>query len=138
MDFKKRLKQRLTLSIFYIVLGIVIIIVANVTKTNNDFVSSFGLILAVIGIGQIRKNSLIARSEDRIKRQEIRETDERNLEIMHKAKSLTFSLFIIIAGSAVIVLQLMNKPELALPIAQVVCVFLMLYWVSYFIIRRKY
>ena len=138
MNFKKKLKQRLFISILYIVLGILVIIAANVARPSNEFLSSFGFALAICGIAQIRKNPITSRDESKIKKQELKETDERNIEIMYRAKSMTFSISIMLAGGAVIVLQLMNKPELALPIAYVMCSVVVIYWVCYFFVRRKH
>ena len=51
---------------------------------------------------------------------------------------MTFSISLLLAGGAVIVLQLMNKPVLALPIAFVMCSVVVIYWVCYFFVRRKH
>jgi hypothetical protein len=59
MNFKKKLKIRLFVAISYLILGIAIIVVFNVIKTENSFFSSFGFALAIIGIARIRNYFLI-------------------------------------------------------------------------------
>ncbi len=137
MDFKKKLKIRLFTAITYIVLGAAMIITSLVIKTENEFISSFGFALILIGIVRIRNHMLITKNDETVKKQEIAETDERNIYIANKAKTFTFSLYIIISCLAVIVLQFFDAPLLSQYISLSVCLLLIIYWVSYFIIRKK-
>ena len=50
MEFKNKLKTRLYLAICYILLGVTMTIVFNVMENPNEYLSTFGLVLAVIGI----------------------------------------------------------------------------------------
>lgn len=59
MDFKKKLKIRLFVAISYVILGIAMIVIFNIIKTENNFLSSFGFALTVIGIARIRNYFLI-------------------------------------------------------------------------------
>ncbi|MBR4881748.1 MAG: hypothetical protein IKU19_07425, partial [Clostridia bacterium] len=106
MDFKKRMKIRLWTNIIYIVLGVAMLAVGLITKTDNEFVSSFGLTLTVVGLALIKKN--IITSEEKLKRREIAENDERNIAIVHKARSWAFSFYVILGCLAVIVLSLLS------------------------------
>ena len=90
------------------------------------------------GIARVVRHFRNTRSEKNVKSLEIRETDERNVEIMHRAKSMTFTLSIIIAGIAVIALQLAGKEETSLVFAYGVAFLTLLYWICYLIVRRKY
>ncbi len=137
MDFKKKLKVRLFTAIAYIVLGAAMIIISLAIKTENEFISSFGFALIFVGIARIRKHMLITKNDETVKRQEIAETDERNIYIANKAKTFTFSLYIIISCLAAIVLQFFDVSLLSQYIFLSVCLLLIIYWVSYFIIRKK-
>ena len=68
MDFKKKLKTRLYLAVSYIVLGVILIAGAMAMKTDNQFISSFGLALVVIGIVRVRNYRMITRDEQTIRR----------------------------------------------------------------------
>ena len=114
------------------------IVVFNTVYTENEFLSSFGFALAVIGIAKMRNYFFITKNEETIKKQEIAESDERNITIADKAKSIAFIAYIIAAGIAVIVLQILNMPQLATIIAYTVCSLIVIYWISYFFIRKKY
>ena len=136
MDFKKRMKIRLWTNIIYIVLGVAMIAVGLITKTDNEFVSSFGLTLTVVGLALIKKN--IITSEEKLKRREIAENDERNIAIVHKARSWAFSFYVILGCLAVIVLSLLSLQDIASWIVVGVFSLIAIYWICYFIVRKKY
>ena len=136
MDFKNRMKIRLWTNIIYIVLGVAMIAVGLITKTDNEFVSSFGLTLTVVGLALIKKN--IITSEEKLKRREIAENDERNIAIVHKARSWAFSFYVILGCLAVRVLSLLSLQDIASWIGVGVFSLIAIYWICYFIVRRKY
>ena len=137
MDFKKKLKVRRVTAIVFIVLGILLIAVAAITKTDNYFISSYGLAIAVIGVARLRQLSRITKNEESEKKREIAETDERNILIAQKAKSMAFFLYVLISGVAVIILSFLRMNEIAAWIAYPVCLLIVLYWISYVIYQKK-
>ncbi len=137
MDFRKKLKIRLFVAIGYIVLGLAMMVVFNFIKTENDFLSSFGLALVVIGAVHIRNYMRITKNEETITKRQIAETDERNISIANKAKSVSFIVYVILACVSVIVLELFNKTQLAMILSGTVCALILLYWISYWIIRKN-
>lgn len=137
MDFRKKLKIRLFVAIGYIILGLVMIIVFNLFDFPNNFLSSWGIALIVIGIAQIKKYFLITKNEESIKKRQIAESDERNISIANKAKSISFILYVVLASIAVIVLEFLNLTRFALLISGSVCLLVLIYWISYFIISKR-
>ena len=113
MDFRKKIKIRLSVAIGYIILGLAMIVAFNIIKTENNFLSSFGFALTVIGIVHIRKYIMITKNEETITKRQIAETDERNISIANKAKSISFIIYVILSCVSVIVLELFNKTQLA-------------------------
>ena len=79
MDYKKKLKSRLNIAITYIVLGVMFIVGTFITKTENDFISTFGFMMILMGLVRIRNYRIITKDEDTIRKQQIIETDERNI-----------------------------------------------------------
>ena len=102
MDYKKKLRSRLNVAITYIVLGVMFIVGTFITKTENDFISTFGFMMILMGLVRIRNYRIITKDEDTIRKQQIIETDERNISIIHKAKSAAFAVYTFILGAAVI------------------------------------
>lgn len=137
MDYKEKLKQRLYIAIIYIALGVMMIAGTFAIKTDNDFISAFGFAIIIMGIVRIRNYRMIIKNEDTIRKQEIIETDERNISIIHKAKSTAFSIYILLLGTSVIVLSLFNMHEVARWIAYSVCLIVVIYWICYFIYQKK-
>ncbi len=137
MDFKKKLKIRLFVAIGYIVLGIAMIILFNIFHTENNFLSSLGFALVVIGIARIRNYLMITKNEETIKKRQIAESDERNISIANRAKSVSFIIYVVMACVAVIVLELFNETQLATVLSATVCVLVVVYWISYWIISKK-
>ncbi len=137
MDFKKKLKIRLFIAIGYIFIGLLMIILFNIIKTENSFLSSFGFALIVIGIVHIRNYTIITKNEETIRKREIAEMDERNIAIANKAKSVSFIIYVILACVCVVILELFNKTQLATVLSSTVCVLILIYWISYWIINKK-
>lgn len=138
MDFKKKLKQRFYIALFYITLGLILVIAAYLGEFENYFVSSFGIALLVMGVIRTIRHCNITRDAQSIRQQELAETDERNLMISERAKSWAFSFSILLAGLSVIVLSLLGYHDLAQPFAWFVCLMTLLYWICYHIVKRKY
>lgn len=138
MDFKKKMKQRLVIAISYILFGVALTVIAYVTKTENYFLTPFGIAMVIMGVLRIGQYRKITKNDDALRQRELAETDERNRMIAEKARSWAFSFSMLVAGLAVIVLSLLNCPDLAQPLAWFVCLMTVLYWVFYLVARRKY
>ena len=138
MEFKDILKMRLYLAIGCIVAGILMIVGGAVSGRTDTFFSSFGLCLVIIGIVRIRNYKRITKNEQTIRKQEIAETDERNITLSNKARSWAFYLYLVGASVTVLVLLFMGNEDMAALIGYSVCILVALYWVSYFVLKRKY
>lgn len=137
MDFKNKLKTRLYLAICYILSGITLTIVFNVMDNPNEYLSTFGLVLTVLGIARLVRYLRITKTEETVKKQQILETDERNVAIVNKAKTMTFNVFVIMLSITIIVLQFLNFAVYVQMLFYVLCAVLVIYWISYFITRAR-
>ena len=104
----------------------------------NEVMLAFGTAFGACGLVMIVKNIRIFKSTENFIEKEIAEKDERNIMIWTKARSLTFSVYAVIAGIAIIVLYAVNMEYAAQVIAYNLCGVLVIYWICYFIIRNKY
>ena len=137
MDFRKKLTIRLYVAIGYIALGIILIATYALLKSDNDFLTSYGLALIVIGIVRIRQYFAITKNEETLRKQQIKESDERNIAIASKAKSISFYVCILLACVAIIVLEILGRPEISVILSASVCVMLVIYYVTYWIVRKN-
>lgn len=138
MDFKRKMKQRLYLAVSYIVLGLVLMAAYMITGLDNSFFFVFGVALLLMGILRLFHYRKITKDDQSIRKQELAESDELTRLIAERARSWCFSLSIVGSGIAVIVLELFGRHEEALPFAWYVCGMVTLYWVCYYIVKRKY
>ena len=138
MDFEKKLKLRLNTGIAYCVIGVILIVVDIFMDFENYFISTFSITLLLLGILRIVQNKRITKSEKTMHKREVAETDERNKMIAERAKSWSFSCSILLAGIIVIVLSFLGYHDHAQPFGWFVCVMITLYWVFWFVARRKY
>ena len=137
MDFEKKLKSRLNIGIGYIVTGIILIILSITKVIENEYLESFGIVLAVMGILRIIQYKRITKNNETIRNREIAETDERNIAIIHKSKSMAFGLYMLIACVLVIVFEIMGRAEYSNIMALNIFGLVFLYWISYFIYNKK-
>lgn len=137
MNYKHKLKLRLYIAVIYAVLGIVMIAGAFAVKTDNGFISAFGFAITVIGIARIRNYFIITASDAAVEKQQIAETDERNLLIMNKARSAAFYIYVLLSAAAVIVLSFLNMCDTAKWIAYSVSLLILIYWAAYWVYRKK-
>ena len=138
MEFKKKMKQRFVIALSYILLGIVLLAAAFAGKSDNYFFSAFGFALMVMGALRLLRYRKVTASEQTMRKQELTESDERIRMMAERARSWAFSLSVTISGIVVIVLSLLGMHDAALPFSWFVCGMVVLYWICWMIIRRKY
>lgn len=135
MEFKNKLKIRALVSAVIGILGTVLMCIG---LTNaNESASSFGLTFAVIGIARILQYKRITKDEETLHKRQVAETDERNVMLWTRARSLAFSVYIIVCAVAIIVLNVLDLSVYADILAYNLIAFVVIYWIIYFIISRK-
>ena len=137
MNFKKKLTIRMYTAVACLIIGVVLMVLPFALKLDNEYMSTFGFTLIAIGIARLRQHFRITRTEETIRQQEIRETDERNLEIARKAKSITFSCCLLLTCVAVIVLECLKIEPYSTILGASMCVQLLVYWITYLILQKR-
>ena len=100
--------------------------------------SGMGSGLACVGILRLLRSYRLNKSETYREKMEIEAQDERNQFLRSKAWSWTGYLFILIAGVAVILFKIAGQDLLSMAASWAVCLMLVLYWISYWVLRKKY
>ena len=129
--------KRVYLSITWVVIGAVLFSMAIAGKVDSFWSGMGGALLAVGGL-QILKYYRLNKNEAYREKMEIEYGDERNQFIRNKAWSWSGYLFILIAAVSCIVLKIAGQEVLSMAASGAVCLMLMLYWVSYYLLKRKY
>ena len=130
-------KRNLILSGTWIVLGAVLF-VCGMLELVDEFWSGMGG--GFLGVGILQTVRLIRYRKDEQYRQavDVQVSDERNKFLSGKAWAWAGYWFVLLNGSAVIVLKILDLDQLSLWAAYNVCVIIVLYWLCHLWLRKKY
>ena len=95
---------------------------------------------ALIAVGVIRMIQILRYSKDEAYREkaEIERTDERNQFIRNKAWAWSGYLFVLITAISTIVFKLLGQEWLSMAAGFAICILVVLYWVCYVVLKKKY
>ena len=104
----------------------------------DEFWSGMGSALLVIGIIRLLRFYRLKKNDSYREKMETAVTDERNQFIRMKAWSWAGYLFIMVTAIATIIFRILGQDLLSQVASYSVCLMLVLYWVSYFVLKKKY
>lgn len=123
--------------IFYILIGLALLI-CGLLNILDSFWCNMGGTLIFVGVFRIVR-FLIYRFNSKYKEQvDISVTDERNRFLRANAWAWAGYLFILISAVATITFKVLEMEREMMMCSYAVCLILVLYWVSYLILRKKY
>lgn len=129
--------KRIIVSIMWVIVGMVLIGLS-FAGIVDEFWSGMGSGLLVVGIMQLVRFYRLKNNEAYREKMEIEASDERNHFIRNKAWAWSGYLFILISAVACIVFKIMGQDLLSMAASGAVCLMLVLYWISFIILKRKY
>lgn len=121
----------------YIFLGAVLLWLGFV-ELIDPFWSGMGSALMAVGVVRIIQLHRFSKDEAYREKMETEKTDERSHFLRNKAWAWAGYLFVLLAAVSTIVLKLLGQELLCIAAGGAVCVIILLYWISYEILRRKY
>ena len=124
-------------SIIYILIGSVLLGLGFAGMV-DEFWNGMGSALLVMGAIQLIRRYRLDKNEAYREKVEIETNDERNKFIRNKAWAWAGYLFVMIMAVASIVLRIFEQNLLSIATSGAVCLMLVLFWGSYFFLRRKY
>ena len=129
--------KNIVVNVFYIVLGIVLLVLSVMGKINNIFCGFGG---GLIGIGALQLARAVKyHTNDEYKEMvNTEKNDERNRYISLKAWSWAGYSFVIICAVLALVFMIMNKIIYVQIASGAICLVILLYYFSYLVIRKKY
>ena len=130
-------KKEIIFGVIWLLLGLVLTVLSCL-KTLDEFWSGMGSALMVVGIVRLLRSYRLSRSETYREKREVAETDERFRFIRNKAWAWAGYLFIIICALSTIVFKLLGQDLLCMVLGGAVCLMLVLFWVCFFILKKKY
>ncbi|MBQ3427506.1 MAG: DUF2178 domain-containing protein [Clostridia bacterium] len=130
--------KRLMLSIFWIVLGAVLIALSVMEKLDSSTYSAMGGVLIAIGALQTIRNLRYRRDTEYRKKIDTEVNDERNRFLSMKSWSWTGYIVVLVEGIGVVVAMIAGQQTLQHILAYSVCLIVVVYWITYLILSRKY
>ena len=129
--------RRMIAYIIYIIFGAVLMVLG-VLEVVDSFWSGMGG--ALIAMGAVRVIQFLRYKKDESYREnmEIEMKDERNHFIRNKAWAWAGYLFVLITAISTIVLKLLGQDLLSIAAGFAVCILVLLYWVCYLVLKKKY
>ena len=130
-------KKDIVFAILWLALGVVLTILS-ILEIVDEFWSGVGSAFLVIGIIRLVRGYRLSRSETYREEREFAATDERNQFIRSKAWSWAGYLFVLICACATFVFRLLDQELLCIASGGAVCLMVVLYWICFFVLRKKY
>ena len=129
--------RRMYLSLFWLLLGAVLF-VCGAMEVIDSYWSGMGGGFLAVGILQLIRHIRYRKNEEYREKVDVATGDERNRFLTGKAWAWAGYLFVIITAVAVIVLHAVGQEQLGRMAAYAECLLLVLYWICYLILRKKY
>ena len=130
-------KGKMYFSAFWVLLGVTLFALS-VAGVADSFWSGMGGGMIGVGIAQLIRFRRAEKDQQYREEQEIKASDERNLFIQCKAWQWAVTLYIIISGVAVVVLKILGQEQLSMAASFSICGLVLLYWVCWLVLQKKY
>ena len=120
-----------------IVIGSILSVLSFMEKL-DAFWSGMGSALLVVGIIRLLKEHRLNKNDTYRQQVEVYYKDERIQFIRVRAMSWSAYCFIIISAIATIIFHILNQKLLSIASSFAVCLMLLIYYVCYYVLKRKY
>ncbi len=129
---------RLALSIFWAVLGAVLIVLTQTELLDSSMYSGMGGALVAVGALQIARNLKYRKDPAYREKIDIELQDERSRYLRQKSWAWTGYVVVLVEGVGAIAAALLGNRTVQLALSYSVWLIIFVYWVSYLVLSRKY
>lgn len=130
--------RKLAVSIMWVLIGIALLVLSFTEVLDDSIYSGMGGALIAVGVIQIIRNVKYHTNDEYKEKIDIAAEDERNSYIRMKAWSWAGYIFILAAAIVSLVLFVMNMNVYGQIVSYCLCSVLVIYWVAYLILQKKY
>jgi len=135
---KNKIIFRILYSIIMILISFIIFEVAIFTNYNHhDYIFGFGVGFLGVSIVILIKNILALRNPKKLKKIEVVEKDERLIKITNNSYAMTFRITIFTEAIISIISTLLGNFDISRIIGVIICLQLMIFFITYMIISKK-
>ena len=131
-------RRKIFVSLFWILLGIVLNVCSLSGLIRDEFWSSMGLVLLLVGVLQVVREIRYHTNENYREQFDTASKDERNRFLANKAWAWTGYLFVLIAACGTLIFKFLGREDLMMLSSGAVCLMILLYWLSYTVLKKKY
>ena len=130
-------KMRVRFALVYIILGVVLLGL-QFAGIVDDFWGGMGTAFIFIGALFLYRSIKYKTNESYRENVDTQVNDERNRFIAMKAWSWAGYLFVLASAICSIVFRVLGMNDMSFFASMCVCAILLLYWISYIVLRKKY
>ena len=130
--------KRLILSIFWIVLGVILMVLTMNETFDNSVCSGMGGAFIAIGILQVVRHIKYRTDSEYKEKIDTEVSDERNRFIRMKSWSWSGYITIIVEFIAIVIAMIAKDYTIQRILSYSVCLIIIVYLISYMILNRKY
>ena len=130
--------KRLALTVFWIVLGAVLVVLTVTEVLDSSIYSGMGGALMAVGTLQLIRAVKYRKDSEYKEKVDTELGDERNRFLRMKSWSWAGYFTILIEGIGAIIAMVLGERTIQLVLSYSVCLVLVIYWVAYVILSKKY
>ena len=130
--------RRLALSIFWAVVGIVLIVLSVAEVLDSSLYAGMGGGLTAVGVLQSIRNIRYRKDAEYREKIDIEYSDERSRFLRMKSWSWAGYIVVLVEAVGVVVATILGEETIRMVLSYSVCLILVAYWVSYLILGKKY
>ena len=130
--------KKLILSIFWMVLGVVLLGLSVTEVLDSSMYAGMGGALIAVGALQVARNLRYRKDPEYREKIDTEANDERNSFLRMKSWSWTGYIVVLVEGFGSIAAMVLGKRELQLTLAYSVWLIVAVYWITYLVLRKKY
>lgn len=130
--------KRIILSIFWVALGITLVILSVIGVIDSSVYAGMGGALAAIGIMQVMRHIRYRRDEKYREQIDIAVCDERNRFLRLQSWGWTGYIVVLVESCGIVIAMITGQHLVEQILVCSVCLMLVVYWLSYLVLSRKY
>ena len=130
--------RKLILSIFWMLLGAVLLGLSIAEVLDSSMYAGMGGALIAVGALQVARNLRYRKDPEYREKIDTEVSDERNSFLRMKSWSWTGYVVVLVEGFGSVAAMVLGKRELQLTLAYSVWLILVIYWVTYLVLSKKY
>ena len=130
--------KRLALTVFWIVLGAVLVVLTVTEVLDSSIYSGMGGALMAVGTLQLIRAVKYRKDSEYKEKVDTELGDERNRFLRIKSWSWAGYFTILIEGIGAIIAMALGERTVQLVLSYSVCLVLVIYWIAYVILSKKY